>query len=306
MPLNPFIAALLDMLKGQPALSAGSPDDARALVAASSARLGKGPEMRKVSDLHIPGRGGPVPARLLEPADATPGAIVYLHGGGWVVGTLDDYDTYLRSLAQRSGLAVLAVDYRLAPEHPFPAGLHDCEDALRAVLTGAVPGLPPGPVVVMGDSAGANLATVCCARLDNPSTVAAQVLYYPVVDHDFSRTSYARHGEGLPLTARDMAWFFRHYAPSAQWADPAISPIREADLSRHPPAIVVTAEYDVLCDEGDAYAERLLEAGVRVTHRRIPGVTHGFIRLHPLFDIADAELSAIANDIRRHAGGAAG
>jgi acetyl esterase len=298
MALHPYIAALVDSLKALPALSAGSPDDARALVAAGRARLGAGPALHRVEDLCIAGQDGPVPARLYLP-DATPQAtIVFLHGGGWVVGALDDYDTYLRTLTARSGLAVLAVDYRLAPEYPFPAGLTDCRDVLAAVLAGTVPGLPAGPVVVMGDSAGGNLATVACAGM--AGRVALQLLYYPVTDHDFARPSYAAHGTGLLLTAADMAWFFHHYAPPGQWADPAISPLRHPDLSGHPPALVVTAEYDVLCDEGEAYADLLAQAGVAVTRRRVPGVTHGFIRLHPLFDGADAELTTIAADIRRH------
>lgn len=298
MALHPFIAAMLETLRAVPALSDGLPEDARAMVAAGRARLGKGPDMHRATDLTIPGRSGPVPSRLLLPTDSTDGVIVFLHGGGWVVGELDDYDTYARTLAERTGFAVLAVGYRLAPENPYPAGLEDCEDALQAALTGQVAGLPKGPVVVMGDSAGGNLATVCCARLTDPSHVALQVLYYPVTDHDFTRNSYAEHGAGLPLTAPDMAWFFTHYAPQTQWPDPAVSPLRHTDLSRQPPAIVVTAEYDVLCDEGEAYADRLSDAGVPVTLRRIPGVTHGFIRLHPLLDVADAELSTICNEIR--------
>lgn len=300
MALHPFIAAMLDSLKVLPALSAGTPDDARAMVAAGRERLGKGPEMHTAVDLTIPGRSGQIPARLLLPVKSSEAVIVFFHGGGWVVGELDDYDTYGRTLASRTGLAVLMVDYRLAPEHPYPAGLEDCEDALEAVLSGQVPGLRSQAVVVMGDSAGGNLATVCCARLKDPSRVALQVLYYPVTDHDFSRVSYVAHGTGLPLTAADMAWFFGHYAPEGQWLEPAVSPLRLADLSQQPPSIVVTAEYDVLCDEGEAYADRLSQAGVPVTRRRLPGVTHGFMRLHPLFDVADTELSTISDQIRNH------
>jgi acetyl esterase len=302
MPLHPFIATLLETLKGLPALSHGSPDDARAFIAAGRARLGKGPDLPRVEDINLPGRSGVIKARVLVPCDAPDGVIVFIHGGGWVVGALDDYDTYVRTLAQRSGLAVVAVDYRLAPEHPYPAGLEDCEDALASVIAGTVPGLPRGPVVVMGDSAGGNLATVCCARLPDRASVALQVLYYPVADHDFTRRSYSQHGTGLPLTAVDMKWFFAHYAPPGRWPDPEISPLRNGDLSGHPPAIIVTAEYDVLCDEGAAYADRLAQAGVGVTHRQVDGVTHGFIRLHPLFEVADAELTAIAADIRRKIG----
>lgn len=304
MALHPFIIAMLDSLKGLPALSDGSPDDARKMVAAGRVRLGDGPEMHSFKDLNIPGRSGQIPARLLMPVDSPDGVIVFFHGGGWVVGALGDYDTYGRTLAKRTGLAVLMVDYRLAPENPYPAGLEDCEDALKSVLSGQISDLPAGPVVVMGDSAGSNLATVCCARLSEPSSVALQVLYYPVTDHDFTRGSYKSHGTGLPLTAKDMEWFFAHYAPKDIWSDPAISPLRQVDLSGQPPAIVITAEYDVLCDEGEAYADRLSEAGVQVSRRRVPGVTHGFIRLHPLFDVADDELSTISQEIRNHLLGA--
>ena len=300
MPLHPFITAMLDTLKDAPGLSAGSPDDARAFIAAGRARLGEGPAMHQAVERTIAGRSGSIRARLLLPVETPDGVIVFLHGGGWVLGALEDYETYARTLAARSGFAVLAVDYRLAPEAPFPAGLEDCEDSLSAVLAGLVDGCPPGPVVVMGDSAGGNLAAVCCARLPDPSAVALQVLYYPVTDHDFDRPSYRENGSGRLLTAQDMRWFFGLYAPPSTWADPDVSPLRRADLSGLPAAIVVTAEYDVLRDEGAAYANRLAAQGVPVVHRRIEGITHGFIRLHPLFDLADAELSTISNEIRSH------
>ena len=303
MALHPFVAAMLEQIRDLPALSGGTADDARALVAAGRARLGKGPATVAARDLRVAGRSRDIPVRLLTPREDCAGTIVFLHGGGWVVGALDDYDTYARTLADRTGFAVVMVDYRLAPEHPFPAGLEDCEDALAAALERAIPAAPArGPIVVMGDSAGANLATVCCARLDEPSRVALQVLYYPVTDHDFTRASYAAHGTGLPLTARDMAWFFRHYAPEEAWANPAISPLRNPVLSGLPRAVVVMAEYDVLADEGCAYAGRLEQAGVAVTRRVIPGVTHGFIRLHNLLDLSDDELSTVAGEIRDTAG----
>ncbi len=303
MALNPFITAMLEALKDAPALSDGTPDAARAFVAAGRERLGSGPAMFCAEDREIPGRSVAVPARILVPKTDPDGVIVFFHGGGWVVGELGDYETYTRTLAQRTGFAVLSVGYRLAPEAPYPVGLEDCEDALNAVLTGKVPGVPKGPVVVMGDSAGANLATVCCAGLSDPTAVALQVLYYPVTDHDFTRPSYRAHGTGLPLTATDMGWFFDHYAPREKWQDPSISPLRRADLGTLPPAIIVTAEYDVLHDEGEAYADLLEAEGVPVIRRRVDGVTHGFIRLHPLFDVADEELSTISENIRKQVSG---
>lgn len=302
MPLHPFITAMIDQMKDMPALSAGTPAEGRALVAAGRDRLLQGPEPALRRDLTVPGRDGDIPLRLLLPKGAPQGVILFIHGGGWVLGALDDYDTYMSALADRAGFAVLGIDYRLAPEHPFPAGLEDCEAVLTQLLEGNIADIPPGPVVIAGDSAGANLATACCARLADRSSVALQVLYYPVTDCDFDRPSYKAHGTGLPLTAADMAWFFQHYAPRARWADPAISVLRQPGLSNMPPTVIVTAEYDVLCDEGEDYADILMAAGVPVMRRRVDGVTHGFIRLHNLFDVADQELSAISSDIRRMAG----
>ncbi len=297
MALHPFIIAMLDQTKDMPALSAGTPEEGRELVASGRARLGNGPDLALRQDLKVPGQGRDIPVRLLLPKTGAAGVIVFIHGGGWVIGALDDYDTYMATLADRSGFAVLGIDYRLAPEHPFPAGLDDCEAVLSYVINRKIPNIPGGPIVIAGDSAGANLATACCARLADRSPIALQVLYYPVTDCDFDRASYRAHGTGLPLSAQDMGWFFGHYAPKAQWADPAISVLRRTDLANMPPAVVVTAEYDVLCDEGEEYARRLHAAAVPVTLRRVAGVTHGFIRLHNLFDVADKELSTISQDI---------
>lgn len=299
MALHPFIVAMLEVLKNLPALSSGTPAQGRALVAAGRVRLGQGPALELVQDIIVQGRAGDIHVRVLTPNAGPVGVIVFIHGGGWVLGALDDYDAYARSLAARSGCVVVMVDYRLAPEHRFPAGLEDCEDAISAVLQGKIEEIPQGPLVIMGDSAGANLATVCCARLVDRSAVALQVLYYPVTDADFSRGSYGRHGQGLPLTAADMLWFYTHYAPQDKWHDPAISPLRTANLHGMPPAILVTAEYDVLADEGAAYADRLRRASVPVQLRGVTGVTHGFIRLHNLFDVADQELSTISSNIRK-------
>lgn len=295
MPLHPFIEALLKQLAGRPAFSDGSPDDARALVAAGRAAIGPGPAMLAVRDLAVPGRAGGVPVRLFMPTESPSGVIVYLHGGGWVVGALDDFDTLARTLAVESGCAVVLVDYRLAPEHPFPAGLEDGEDVLRWVARqGEATFGARLPIVVAGDSAGANLAAVAARRLRGEVEIVLQGLVYPVADSDFTTASYERHGEGLTLTRADMAWFFRHYAPPALWSSPDISPLRAPDLSGLPPALVVVAEYDVLADEGAAYAARLREAGVVVTERHVAGATHGFIRLHTLFDVARAEVEALA------------
>jgi acetyl esterase len=296
MTLHPFITAMLEQLKGRPALSAGTPAEARAMVAAGRAVLGPGPDQAEIRDLSLPTRAGSIGARLYVPSESAAGLLVYLHGGGWVVGAIEDYDTLARTLAAESGCAVLLPDYRLAPEHPFPAGLEDAEDAL-AYAASNMPDLISlaGPLMVGGDSAGANLAAVAIRRLRGQVAVAAQVLIYPVADCDFERPSYAAYGAGLPLTRQDMLWFFRHYAPEALWASPDVAPLRAGDLRGLPPALVVLAECDVLADEGRAYADALERAGVAVTRRTAPGVTHGFIRLHNLFDVAREEVRAAAS-----------
>lgn len=295
MTLHPFITALLDKMKGRPALSAGTPADARVLVAAGRAVLGAGPPLAEVRDLAIPTRAGSLQARLYRPEGAVHGLIVYLHGGGWVIGEIDDYDVLGRTLAGRSGCAVLVPDYRLAPEHPFPAGLEDAEDVLTYAAHHVADLLgQPLPIVVGGDSAGANLAAVALRRLRGSIEVAAQFLIYPVTDSDFERPSYGAFGTGLPLTREDMVWFFRHYAPDGLWSCPDIAPLRAEDLGGLPPALITVAECDVLADEGRAYADRLEQAGVPVTRRTALGVTHGFIRLHNLFDTASEEVDAVA------------
>ncbi|WP_339948997.1 alpha/beta hydrolase [uncultured Albimonas sp.] len=300
MPLHPFIEVMLEKLAQQPGLSEQSPEAGRAQVAAGREAVGKGPEMAEVRDLEIPTRGGSIPGRLLVPSADPAGLVVYLHGGGWVLCDIDDFDTMGRRLAADSGCAVLMVDYRLAPEHPFPAPLEDSEDAVvHGAELAASAFSRPVPLAVAGDSAGGNLATIAARRLRCRVTLAIQALIYPVTDCDFDRPSYRERSEGMPLKGRDMEWFFAHYAPREAWPTPDISPIRAQDLSGLPPAVVTLAEYDVLRDEGLAYARALEAAGVPVTLREIPGLTHGFIRLHNLCEPAAEELAAIGRDIAR-------
>ena len=302
LALHPFIEKMLQTSRraGLPPLSSGSPQQARDMVASSRNALGPGPRLREVVDLRVPTRSGEVPARLYRAEHlAEPGLVIYLHGGGWVCGSIDDFDQLTRALASRSGCAVLSVDYRLAPENPFPAGLEDANDAviwahenLASLLGQSV------PLVIAGDSAGANLATVSAAQLRNRINIEMQCLFYPVVDADFNRESYWVHGEGLPLTRKDMQWFFEHYAASAQWEQPDISPLRQSDLAGSPPAWIAVAEYDVLHDEGVAYAERLRRDGVPVMLKHVPGLTHGFARMLNLLPEADEIVSAAATAIR--------
>lgn len=299
MPLHPLLEKMLAQ-PGRPEISGGTPSDARAIVAASRAALGPGPDIGRVRDLQIPTRSGSIAGRLFRPAPPEQGVVVYLHGGGWLAGNLDDFDAVARTLAARSSCAVLLVDYRLAPEHPFPAGLEDAQDSLRwaAGLWQELSEIEL-PLIVAGDSAGANLSIAACMALRTELKLALQALVYPVTDADMRTASYQAYGLGLPLTGKDMAWFFGHYAPQAQWLDPRISPLRTASLSGAPPAWIATAEYDVLRDEGEAFAARLEVDGVPVELRRYDGLTHGFIRMMNLVDSADAALSDMADAIVR-------
>jgi acetyl esterase len=298
MTLHPFIAALVEAARGKPAPVDTPPVEYRRLAAARRSAFGTGPEMAQAEDIPIPTRGSDLMARLLVPYGGAKGVLVYLHGGGWVIGHPDEFDTLGRALAQASGMAVVIPDYRLAPEHPFPAGLEDCEDALRWVQhrVDALEGID-GPMVVAGDSAGGNLATVALRRSDEVQAVL-QVLIYPVTDCDMGRGSYERNGSGLPLSKRDMKAFFSHYAPGRDLTDPDISPLRASDLSGLPPALILTAEHDVLADEGAAYARALRQAGVPVTHHLVSGVTHGFIRWHNAFPVAQEAVELIASAAR--------
>jgi acetyl esterase len=281
MPLDPMIQTMLAATKasGWPGMAAVSPQEARDFVAARTALMGKGPEVGSVEEVAIGTRSGIIPGRLFLPEAQPAALIVFYHGGGWVVGSRDEYELIARCLVDRTGCATLLVDYRLAPEHRFPAAVEDCYDTLlwaaeqRRRLGGA-----DLPLIV----AGGNLAAVCAAlaRDAGGPAIAFQVLVYPVADCDFATASYKEHGEGLMLTGADMKWFFAHYVgDETRYADPLVSPMRAPSLAGLPPAFVVTAEYDVLRDEGEAFAAKLRDAGVVITLRRYDGMAHGFLRM---------------------------
>jgi acetyl esterase len=261
-----------------------SPAEARELAEAAAALAGPAPVMAEVEDHRVPVAGGEITVRVLVPPQGARGVIVYLHGGGWVIGTIDSYDTMARKLAERTSCAVAIVDYRLAPEHRYPVAVDDSYAALEwtAARTELITGRPDAPLIVAGDSAGGNLAAVLAlrARDRNGPPIALQVLVYPVTDADLSRASYVDDDNQLLLTTDAMAWFWDHYVPdAARRHEPDASPLRAADLAGLPPAVVLTAEHDVLRDEGEAYAERLQAAGVPVELRRHAGQMHGFFTL---------------------------
>jgi acetyl esterase len=293
MALHTVVAQLLEANRkaGRPRLSAGTHDEARKLFSGSRAALGSGPAIGPVTTLNIPTRSGSIPARLFQPLDPATGFIVYLHGGGWVLGALDDFDALTRTLVARSGCALVLVDYRLAPEHPFPAAIEDVEDAIRwAARSRDALFQSELPLIVAGDSAGGNLAAVAAHALHPEIKLALQVLFNPVTDCDDSTESYGMNEAELVLSRDEMQWFFGHYAPRHLWTDPRISPLRTHDMSGAPPAWIATAEYDILRDEAETYAARLSAAGVPVELRRYPGVTHGFARMMNLVDTADQSL----------------
>ena len=261
---------------------------------AAMKELGGDPEpLARVEDRVIPGPGGDLPVRIYTPEGASGGCILYFHGGGWVICNLDTHDGPCRALANLTGSTLISVDYRLAPEAKYPAAAEDCYAATCWASDHAAElGIDASRIAVAGDSAGGNLAAVVAqmARDRGGPTLAFQVLVYPVTDRDFSTGSYAEHGDsGDLLSATDMAWYWDHYLESAEQAtEPYAAPLQASDLSGLPAALVITAEYDVLCDEGEAYARGLEAAGVPTTLSRYDGVFHGFFNMAPMLDKATA------------------
>jgi acetyl esterase len=243
------------------------------------------------------------------PGERPRGVIVYYHGGGGVIGGLEDFDRLGRLLAERTGCTVVLVDYRLAPEYRFPTAVDDSwaalrwADEFRAELAGPGPGGAPAPLIVAGDSAGGNLSAVMTmrARAAGGPAIALQVLVYPVTDCDLEATSYRDPANQLMLSRESMVWFWDHYAPEpGARLHPDASPLRSANFAALPPAVILTAEHDVLRDEGELYATRLLKAGVPVRHRRFAGQMHGFFTMVDLLPGAGEALAYVATAIEDH------
>ena len=282
-PLAAEARATLDLLAslGVPPLETMSVEAARQL------QLPKvpGPDMAAVENTQVPGPAGAIPVRIFRPRmfDGLAPVLVYLHGGGWVVGSLDGYDLVCRQLALAGDCVVVSVDYRLAPEHPYPAAIDDCVVAWAHLqLAAAELGLDAARFAVAGDSAGGNLAAALCLRLRAAGRALPchQVLYYPVTDAPGAWPSYAANGRGYLLTQAAMDWFWNHYAGhlAAPWPED-LTPLRADSLAGLPAALVVTAGYDPLRDEGEQYANRLQAAGVPTELRQYPGQIHGFLGL---------------------------
>ena len=261
--------------------------------------------MARVERLEIPGPAGTIPARLYTPiggSEEPRPLLVYFHGGGWVIGDLDTQDSAVRFLAARAEVPVLSVEYRLAPEHPFPAPVDDAFAAFRWVVASADSlGIDPTRVAVGGDSAGGNLAAVVSmlARDGGETPPAMQLLIYPATDAIGEQESRRLFAMGFLLTAADMDWFEEHYVPDAAAAqDPRVSVLRAEDLSGLAPAYVTTAGFDPLRDEGEAYAERMRAAGTRVALRRHPGLIHGFANMTAVSRSSREAMSEAAGALR--------
>ena len=297
----------LAALAGAESVTGGlPPEEARAQNRAGTA-VTAGPKrpMSRVDGLEIPGPTGTIPARLYVPPGAEPDPqplIVYFHGGGWVIGDLDTHDGICRLLAADTAAPILSVDYRLAPEHPFPAAVEDAFAAFGwAAEQAAELGADPARIAVCGDSAGGNLAAAVSllARDSDGPRPAMQMLLYPVTDAVGKQPSRRLFAEHFLLTAADMDWFEGHYLPDASPAeDPRVSMLRANDLSGLPPAYVATAGFDPLRDEGEAYAERMRAAGVHVALRRHPGLVHGFANLTAISRSARAAMLEVAGALR--------
>ncbi|HKT19748.1 MAG TPA: alpha/beta hydrolase [Stellaceae bacterium] len=298
MPLHPVVQKMLDGMtaSGWKGIAQTTPREARQFMAARTALFGEGPAVGKVDNVEIATRAGKIRGRVLLPKTAPRALVVFYHGGGWVTGGIDESEIIARFMVEKTSAGVVLVDYRLAPEHPYPAPLEDCYDALLWSAKEAVK--LRVPVVIAGDSAGGNLATVCAmlARDKGGPKIALQIMMYPVCDCDMETQSYKAFGSGYVLTGPDMGWFYDHYlqGDKAKRADPLISPLRARDLKGLPPALIQTAEYDVLRDEAETYGKRLAAAGLKVWIKRYQGVTHGFIRMQNMLDVAQRAMGDIA------------
>lgn len=310
MALDQATTALLEAMAalGLKPLHEQTPAEARGRMAAMRGEQAPGPDMASVRDLRVKASGGFVPIRVLTPVAEPRGVIVYYHGGGWVIGSLADFDKLGRILAQRTGCTVLLADYRLAPEYRFPTAVDDSWAVLRwADERRAELARPDAPLIVAGDSAGGNLSAVMAqrAKAAGGPRIALQVLVYPVTDCDLESTSYRDPANQLMLSRESMIWFWDHYAPDPEARlHPDAAPLRNADLLRLPPAVVLTAEHDVLRDEGELYATRLLKAGVLVRHQRFAGQMHGFFTMVDILPGAAAAMDYVAAAIEEHLAGA--
>ncbi len=315
MPLDPQAQAILTAVRinAAPEFWQLTPDQAREQYALRVTKLELKAPVHRVTDRHIEGPGSAIALRIYDPREAAEGerlpALVFFHGGGYVIGSLDTHDSLCRLLCMQGDCRVISVNYRLAPEAKFPAAVDDAVAALRWIAGHpAELGIDPKRIAVGGDSAGANLATVLAilARDSGGPALAFQLLIYPVTAPEPETPSHRQFAEGYLLTRNTMTWFFKQYQRTPRdCQDFRYAPLVTEDLSNLPPALILTAGYDPLRDEGVDYAKRLIEAGNRVALTNYEGMVHGFILMGGALDAARravAECAAALRQVFREAG----
>jgi acetyl esterase len=305
MPLDPQAQKILEdaAALGLPAYQDLSPAAARIQMLEQSPPVDPLLSVQRVENRSIPGPESDLPIRLYYPEGASPfPVLVYFHGGGWVIGNLDTHHGFCHALAKASGCLIVSVDYRLAPEHRYPAAVEDAYAATKWVAeNGALIQADPERLAVGGDSAGGHLAAVVAlmARDREGPRIDLQILIYPITDCGFDTPSYLENQEGYMLTRELMQWFWGHFIENeADAKHPYASPLQARDLSDLPEALIITAEYDPLRDEGEAYGKKLAAAGVKARLLRYPGMMHAFIRMIAYLDKAREALDEVSGTIR--------
>ncbi len=303
MALDPIVRGLLDYMAtlNAPAFETLTPQEARKVL---FSQPGEPEPCARVENRTVPGPKGDVPVRVYTPAGEAPfPVLVYAHGGGWVIGDLESHDSICRSLTNAAACVTVAVDYGLAPEHKFPEPVEEAYAATAYVASHASEfGADASRLAIGGDSAGGNIAAAVAliARERGGPSIVSQSLIYPVTNLDFTTDSYRDNASGYFLTASTMRWFWGHYLRDASdGAHEYASPLRAADCSALPPTLVITAEYDPLRDEGEAYAARLRDAGVETVLHRYDGMTHGFVGLAALVPQGRVAIDEVAAFLRR-------
>ena len=305
MPLDPQVQAMRDrrVRDSVPPLYTLSVKEARAAdLAAIRAASGDPEPVYEVTKTTLPGPAGDMPVRIYRPAPGRLPVLAYFFGGGWTLGSIDTSDGICRSLANDAGCMVVTVGYRLAPEHPFPAAVHDCYATVRWLAEhGEQIGADPRRLAVGGDSAGGNLAAAVAllARDRGGPRLDGQLLVYPNTDYRADTASLRDNADPVLFNRTSVAWYWQHYLASPSDGDnPLASPLRADDLHGLPAALVITAEYDPLCDEGELYAKRLAGDGVPVTLTRYDGMIHGFFAMAGALDAGGAAIAQSAGQLR--------
>lgn len=305
MPVDPQVQVYLDQMASlnMPQLSSMTPEVIRQQIAQELAMFGEGEPVAHVENRTIPGPAGEIPVRIYTPEGSGPfPVLVFFHGGGWVICTLDTHDGQCRSLTNGAGCVVVSVDYRLAPEHKFPAAPEDCYAATKWVAEHAAEiNGDASRLAIGGDSAGGNLTAVVAqmARDRGGPRLVFQLMIYPATDFTAQTASMRENSKGYELSEDDMNWFSGHYLNSKEDKfNPLASPARAKDLSNLPPALIITAEYDPLRDEGEEYGRLLQAAGVPTKISRYDGMIHGFFGMSAMFDKARVAVDEASQALR--------